>query len=99
MHLIAWIANEIYQHLSMIDENELWYETLQADDPNEIDCAQKGGGSFMDVEEIRNLKSTAITSTLAIDIDKASNENLLTLIHENHAAEAKLQHEKAKGVA
>ena len=41
MHSIAWIANEISQHRSMIDENELWYETLQAEDPNEIDFAQK----------------------------------------------------------
>ena len=96
MHSIAWIANEINDHRSMIDENELWYETLQVDDPDEIDFAQKGGGSLIDIEEIRNLRSTAVTSILALDIDKASNESPLTLIHENHVAEAKLQHEKAK---
>ena len=96
MHSIAWIANEINEHCSMIDENKLWYETLQTDDPNEIDFAQKGGGSLIDIEEIRNLKSTAVTSILAIDIDKASNQSPLTLIHESHVAEAKLQHEKAK---
>ena len=96
MHSIAWIGNEINEHRSMIDENELWYETLQVEDPNGIDFAQKGGGSLIDIEEIRNLRSTAVTSILAIDIDKASNESPLTLIHENHVAEAKLQHEKAK---
>ena len=80
----------------MIDENELWYETLQAEDPNEIDFAQKGGGSLIGIEEIRNLKITVVTSILAIDIDKASNESPLTLTHKNHEAEAKLQHEKAK---
>ena len=41
MHSVAWIANEINEHRSMIDENELWYETLQADDPNEIDLLRK----------------------------------------------------------
>ena len=40
-----------------------------------IDFAQKGGGSFIDIEEIRNLRSTAVTSILAIDIDKASNDS------------------------
>ena len=80
----------------MIDENEHWYETLQGEDPNEIDFAQKGGRSFIDIEEMRNLKSTAVTSILAVDTDKALNESPLTLIHENHVAEAKLQHEKAK---
>ena len=33
---------------------------------------------------------------MAVDIDEASNESPLTLIHGNHVAEAKLQHEKAK---
>ena len=87
MHSIAWIANEINEHRSMIDEDEFWYETLQVDDPNEIDFAQKGGGSLIDIEEIRNLRSTAVTSILAIDIDKASNQSPLTLTHENHVAE------------
>ena len=48
------------------------------------------------MRKLEKLRSTAVTSILAIDIDKASNESPLTLIHENHAAEAKLQHEKAK---
>ena len=56
MHLIAWIANEINEHCSMIDENELWYETLQVDDPNKIDFAQKGGRSLIDIDEIRKSK-------------------------------------------
>ena len=49
VHSIAWIANEINEHRSMIDEN-------QVDDPNEIDFAQKGGGSLIDIEEIRKAK-------------------------------------------
>ena len=96
IHSVALIANEINQHRNMTDENELWYETLQPEDPNEIDFAQKGGGSLIDMEEIRNLKSTAVTKIVAIHIDKASNESSLTLVHENHVAETKLQHETAK---
>ena len=96
MYSIAWIATEINPNRNMIHENELWYETLQPENPNEIDFAQNGGGSLIDMEEIRNLKSTAVTNILVVDIDEASNESPLTLVQENHVAEAKLQHETAK---
>ena len=75
MYCIAWAAKQVTQHHHLVDEDELWYEEVtqeQGETEAIADLANGGGGAFLNVEKVKNLKLKDLFSD---DLNKENNED------------------------